>query len=52
MKNPRNGIWIIDADARTTYANEGMAEILGTSQSEMIGQSPFAYLFPSDVETA
>jgi PAS domain S-box-containing protein len=52
MENHRDGIWIIDADARTTYANEAMAEILGTSQSEMIGQPSFAYLFPSDVEAA
>lgn len=52
MENHPDGIWIIDADARTTYANERMAEILGTSQSEMIGQPSFAYLFPSDVEAA
>jgi PAS domain S-box-containing protein len=52
MGNHRDGIWIIDADARTTYANERMAEILGTSQSEMIGQPSFTYLFPEDVEAA
>jgi len=34
------------------YANERMAEMLGTSPSEMIGQPSFAYLFPTDVEAA
>jgi PAS domain S-box-containing protein len=52
MENQRDGIWIIGADARTTYANERMAEMLGTSRSEMIGQPSFAYLFPTDVESA
>jgi PAS domain-containing protein len=29
MKRPQDdGIWIIDADAKTAYANERMAEIL------------------------
>jgi PAS domain S-box-containing protein len=49
MENHRDGIWIIDADAQTIYANERMAEILGTSPAEMIGQPSFAYLFPEDV---
>ena len=52
MENHRNGIWIIDSDARTIYANERMAELLGTSRSEMIGQPSFAYVFPADVEAA
>jgi PAS domain-containing protein len=33
------GIWIIDADAKTAYANERMAEILGTSPPEMVSLS-------------
>ena len=52
MGNHREGIWIIDAEAQTIYANEGMAEILGTSPSEMIGQPSFTYVFPADVEAA
>jgi len=28
MENDRDGIWIIGADAKTTYANERIAEIL------------------------
>jgi PAS domain S-box-containing protein len=47
-----DGIWIIDADAKTAYANERMAEILGTSPSEMVGLASFAYVFPEDVDAA
>ncbi len=52
MENRKEGIWIIDAEAQTIFANEGMAEILGTSPSEMIGQPSFTYVFPSDVQAA
>ena len=36
----QDGIWIIDAEARTVYANDRMAEILGTTSQEMKGQPP------------
>jgi PAS domain S-box-containing protein len=52
MDNHLCGVWIIDAGAQTTYANERMAELLGTSPSEMSWQPSFAYLFPADVEAA
>jgi len=47
-----DGIWIIDADAKSAYANERMGEILGTSPSEMVGGASFAYIFPEDVDAA
>ena len=49
MENDRDGIWIIGADAKTTYANERIAEILGTSPSEMAGRDSFAFVFPEDL---
>ena len=52
MENHRDGIWIIGADAQTTYANERMAEILGTSPSEIVGRPSFMYVFPEDIEAA
>ena|SRR5690349_16431985 len=52
MEDHRDGIWIIGADAQTTYANERMAEILGTSASEMVGRPSFAYVFPEDTDEA
>ena len=51
-KQQDDGIWIIDTDAKTAYVNERMAEILGTSPSEMVGGPSFAYVFPEDVHEA
>lgn len=47
-----DGIWIVDADAKTLYANGSMAEILGTTPEELAGTSSFAYLFQEDESTA
>jgi PAS domain S-box-containing protein len=52
MERHQDGIWIIDVDAQTVYASERMAEILGTTPSEMIGKGSFSYVFPEDAETA
>ena len=46
------GIWIIDAEASTVYANAAMCEILGTEVSELIGAPSFNYIFPEDMEAA
>ena len=48
----RDGIWIIDAEANTLYANERMAEILGTTVTDLTGKPSFEYVFPKDVERA
>ena len=47
-----NGIWIIDGHACTMYANDRMAEILGTSRAEMLGKASFEYVFESDLPAA
>lgn len=47
-----DGIWIIDADAITLYANSTMAEMLGTTAEAMIGASSFDYLFVEDEAAA
>jgi PAS domain S-box-containing protein len=52
MEKQPDGIWIIGADTKTVYANERMAEILGTSPSEMVGLASFAYVYPEDVDAA
>jgi PAS domain S-box-containing protein len=52
MEKHHDGVWIIDVDGRTVFANERMAEILGTSPEEMIGQPSFTYVFPEDVDAA
>ncbi len=46
IETASEGIWILDAEARTTYVNEKMAEMLGYSQQEMIGK--FAWDFADE----
>ena len=46
------GLWIIDADASTVYANSAMCEILGAEVSELIGAPSFDYVFPEDKNAA
>ncbi|MCU1458192.1 MAG: putative Two-component hybrid sensor and regulator [Actinomycetia bacterium] len=38
------GIWTIDADGMTTYANDWMAELLGRSAAEMVGIDFFQFM--------
>jgi PAS domain S-box-containing protein len=38
VETANEGIWILDADVRITYANNKIAEMLGYSPEEMIGK--------------
>ena len=40
MENHRDGIWIIGAAATTTYANDGVAETLGTPAPDLVAVTP------------
>src|SRR5690349_3092936 len=52
MGKNQDGIWIIDLDGRTVFANDRMGEILRTDPHEMIGESSFTYVFPEDIDAA
>ena len=52
QQNGKDGLWITDDDAHTVFVNNRMAEILGTSQSEMTRQNSFDYIYPEDLESA
>ncbi len=52
MDKPLDGLWIINTEAKTAYASDHMAEILGTTPSEMKGRASFDYVFPEDVAAA
>jgi PAS domain S-box-containing protein len=52
MTKQSDGIWIIDADACTLYANAAMAEILGTTAIDLIGKPSFEYVYPEDADAA
>lgn len=47
-----DGLWIINAQGATVYANEDMAQILGTSIADLIGKDSFQFVFPEDLDAA
>ena len=38
------GIWVIDSNAYTTYANRAMAQMLGTTVAKLLGRSVFDFM--------
>lgn len=44
VETAQEGIWVIDAEARTTFVNPKMAEMLGYTTREMIGRSLLDFL--------
>ncbi len=52
MQKQQDGVWIIDLEGKTVFANERMGEILGADPQSMIGQHSFIYVFPEDAEAA
>jgi PAS domain S-box-containing protein len=47
VETTSEGVWMIDADHRTTYVNRRMAEMLGYSVEEMLGR-PVADFTPAE----
>jgi PAS domain S-box-containing protein len=46
----QEGIWVIDQEARTTFVNRRMAEMLGYTVEEMEGQPLFSFMDERGVE--
>jgi PAS domain S-box-containing protein len=44
IENAHEGVWLLDAEGGTAFANARMAEILGYSQYEMLGQPLASFL--------
>ena len=44
LETTAEGIWLIDAHARTTFVNRRMASLLGYGEEEMIGRPIFDFL--------
>jgi len=44
VESVQEGIWMIDAEARTSFANRKAAEMLGYTPDEMAGQSLFDFM--------
>lgn len=49
VETANEGIWVIDKNFNTTFANQKMAEMLGYTIEEMIGKSFDFFLFPEDI---
>lgn len=47
-----DGLWIIDSQGKTVYANEDMAQILGTTIADLLGKDSFLFVFPEDLDAA
>jgi PAS domain S-box-containing protein len=46
IKTAEEGVWMIDASGKTVFANDKMAELLGYSSQEMLGQPLERFLDP------
>lgn len=44
VETTQEGIWVIDAENRTTYVNKRMAEMLGATPDEVVGGSLFDFI--------
>jgi PAS domain S-box-containing protein len=44
LETTNEGIWLIDAQARTTFVNRAAAELLGYTEQEMIGRHIFDFM--------
>ena len=44
VENLNEGIWMIDAEAVTTFANDKMAQMLGYTAEEMMGKSLYEFM--------
>lgn len=50
VETAAEGIWMVDADGRTTFANQRMAEILGETPESMQGRGLMDWRWPEDQE--
>ncbi|MDB6025379.1 MAG: Sensor protein [Verrucomicrobiales bacterium] len=50
VETAAEGLWMIDADARTTFANRSMEKMLGYEAGEMLGRSLFDFIPAEDRE--
>jgi PAS domain S-box-containing protein len=44
VETAQEGIWVVDKEAKTTFVNPRMAEMLGYEQEAMLGVQPFDFM--------
>ena len=52
VETANEGVWFINSEAQTLYANERLAEMLGYSITEMYSLGPVQLCYPEDVAEA
>lgn len=52
VESAQEGIWMVDADFRTTFANPRMAALLGLEPAALAGRPMLDFFFPEDQEAA
>jgi len=50
VETATEGVWTMSAEGRTTYVNQTMATMLGSTPDAMMNQGMENFLFPEDVE--
>jgi PAS domain S-box-containing protein len=48
VETANEGIWLLDAEARVTFVNRRMADLLGFRPEEMVGRFKWDFLFEED----
>ncbi|GAB4513344.1 MAG: hypothetical protein Kow0047_24920 [Anaerolineae bacterium] len=44
LENIHEGVWVLDAEAKTTFVNARMAEMLGYTREEMLGRPVYDFM--------
>jgi len=52
VESAHEGVWAIDADGRTTYANRRMAAMLGVAPEAMLGRDVYAFVDAASIDEA
>lgn len=52
VETAQEGIWVLDADAKTTFANPAIAKMLQTSTTAMIGRPLYDFISPENRKLA
>ncbi|MBA3032126.1 MAG: EAL domain-containing protein [Gammaproteobacteria bacterium] len=49
VETANEGIWVINPDARVSYVNQRMVDMLGYAQDEILGRRAEDFLYPEDL---
>ena len=52
LETANEGVWLIDRDGRTQYANDRMAALLGATPEQIRHGSVLDFVFPEDIQDA